>query len=350
MSWFVKNLFAVDIGTRTLKGLKLKKSRGKISIASYFFHDLLKENDSFPVVADLSDKLKSLIAVNALAHQQVITCLQDLDMLNQDVTLPDMPKADLEVAIKNNLEEHFNLPAEQARLAYVKLESKDKNGVLIHKYKIYGAHQERVDSQIQTLQDVGLRPKIVDSSVLAQVAMLKHNEFIEADKCYGLLEIGDAHSTISLIVHDKVHLINVLPIGVGSINKLLFETMGISYERAELLKFTYDLEERSGQPDEIQQHCDEVFNELFYRMQRIVGFFKVYLKDEKIKSLLITGGGSQVKNLDKHFEANFGLPTVIVNPFKNIEIINGQSDQQDKLGEIAPYMATAVGLALRGLV
>ncbi len=346
---FSKALTAIDMGSRTLKGLQLANKNGEISVSKYFFHDLATDNEIFPLEASGHQILKTLVDQNQLSRSKVITALQDSEIFTHDLTLPNMPDADLKLAIYNDIETHMNLPRESTYLDYIYLEKAENHRDSKNVIKTYCAKRDSVTKLIENLAYGGLKPKYVDSEILARVAMLTFNKYVDEGKNYVTIEFGESHTSVALISNFKVLMNSVLPTGFGNLNKILFETSGLPYSDGEKVKLTYDPTAEAGDSEVDLTLIDEHFRQTFYKVRRLVEVFKVQLKSAFIHSVLITGGGSQMINLSKAVESYLDLPVETPNPFRHIKLYNDKDNRSDELARLAPHMASAVGLALRDI-
>ncbi len=350
MKFFSKPLVGVDIGARTLKGVTLRKAGGKVHLERCFLHDLANGNELFPMESTIDVPLLAIVETHGLKGMQAATCLNDRDILNHDLTLPPMPKGDFELAIRNDVEENFGLTADEAVFDYLDLgTSKGGEGEKAHIYKIYCAKKTTALKSVSLLAGSKLETISIEASVLAQTAMLKFNEYIEMGKDFALIDFGETHTTVSLISDQKVLQSNVLTTGFGSINQVLFETQGLSYEMAEKLKLEYDMNNAENEANENHKQIDEVLGDLLYKIKRLIGAFQLQLRNKSLSSIFLTGGGCQLPHLDKAIESYCGSSSTIVNPFRKIEIFKPGTPQDDKVAKISAQLASAVGLALRGL-
>ncbi|OFZ18226.1 MAG: hypothetical protein A2Z20_11930 [Bdellovibrionales bacterium RBG_16_40_8] len=347
---FSKKIAAIDVGTRTLKGLQLCKHKGQVCVDKFFFHDMATNNELYPLEIPVYETLKAIIQVNGFQNACITSAPQDNEILTQDLTLPDMPVKDLRSAIFNDIETHLNLSASEISLDYLILKKLNPEGQIQNVIKAYCATRQVTDSQIRSLRAIGLKPRYLESGILARVAMLIFNGYVTENKNYVHIDIGESHISVALISDGKVVISSVLPTGQGAINKLLFDTNGLPYDQAEKIKISYDLaaEETSLNKDD-QALIDEIYHQSFYKICRLIDVFKVQLKSDPIYSVQVTGGGSQINNLSKALETYCKLPIEIVNPFKNIEIYIRSKIENNSLALIAPYMSTAVGLALKDI-
>ena len=340
----------IDVGTRSLKGIQLARHKGRVCVEKFFYQDLAANNELYPLDTSAGDTLKALATVSGFQKTPICCAPADGDVLTLDLTLPEMPKKDLESAVRNEIETHLNLKSEDVSVSYLHLKPVPVGDATHNLIKVYCVNRQVLLPLLQSLRAAGTEPKHVDSGILARIALLIFNGTIAPDKNYIQIDIGESHIAVALVHNSKVSISSVLPRGMGAINKLLFDSSGLVYNDAEKIKLSYDLGGESSSIGEIEQNLiDENFQQIFYKVRRLVDVFRVHLKSDPIESVILTGGGSQLKHLPQTIEESFKLPSVIADPFKNIDLYSHSGLQNDSLARLAPYMATAVGLALRGV-
>lgn len=95
-----------------------------------------------------------------------------------------------------------------------------------------------------------------------------------------------------------------------------------------------------------------VVSELVTEVRRSMEYFRGRAFDAEIHEILLCGGSSKIKNLDRLFEMELGIPTRMAPAFQPggfAEVIT-KNMSPEVLEEIAPTFAVAVGLAARDLV
>ena len=90
--------------------------------------------------------------------------------------------------------------------------------------------------------------------------------------------------------------------------------------------------------------CEDVAGEL----QKTIDFFHATSGSEKVDTIVLSGGGSRVGQLDEVLKDRFGLPVEIMNPFRSV-VAEDRSVDPAWLSENGPSLAIGVGLAVRKL-
>jgi len=99
---------------------------------------------------------------------------------------------------------------------------------------------------------------------------------------------------------------------------------------------------------EVVPILESVSNDIASEILRSFDFFRATASKNKtqITRVMISGGCAKMKGFKDFLSKHLGMEVGIMNPFQNIEILEGSFDF-DKIQEIAPTAAVGVGLALR---
>jgi len=334
----------LDVGSRTIKSLLLKKQRGKFVLENYLFYDLAEGSPDFPSVRGLNETLKGLVETAGFAHYSVAGCLDSTDAAIIDLTLPKMPAADLVEAIKGEFEERINVPLDEVSMSYVTARG-ESNTIMV---KIFFSPLKKVSALAEMFTYAALKPSSIDVAMLANIAMLDCNGYLSSTGFVAVLDLGEAKSTMALVQGKSLRLSNPIPTALGSVNSRIRAAQPMSYLQAEKLKTHYTRKHDEGE-SAAQTIVDGVYLELLQNLQTTLEYFRVVTQDQPIEKILILGGGAQYSFIVSTIEMACGVEAVAVNPFRNIEILSRQDSGHEFIGPIAPHMGTAVGLALRKL-
>jgi type IV pilus assembly protein PilM len=343
--WKSKPVLGVDIGSRTIKGVKLKKGKdGRLYLDGHFFQDLAQTSEEFPERCNREEAFKAAVEIQRLSSQPASTTVKDSDVISFSFSLPHMTEKELNEAVPQEVAEQAHIPIEEYICDYM-----SKKEETTEEIKAYCVKRDLIVQQMDTLKNAGLKPKAIEPEMMAVMSMLEFNDYIPKDQVVVVIDLGESRINTALISDGHLVITRTKDGAFGTINSVLFEMKSLSYDESEEIKNEYDfLSVPEDQSDPINQIMDEVFTDIFKNIKEILEFYKECPESfGRIDQILLMGGGSQIKNIDKIHEMFFKVPSVIVNPFRNIEILNsGQDQHNEEIVHLAPYMGTAVGLAL----
>jgi len=350
MSWFKKDILGVDLGTRTLKGVKLKQDKkGRVSLSRHFFQDLAQISEDFPVRSNRDEALKAAIEIQRLGSSYAAGAIKDAEVMALSLELPKMSDKELQKAI----------PLEVAEVAGISIDDHSCDYLVAHgpmdnlevmAVKAYCVKKEVVLNQMRHLKDAGLKPNSIESEMMAITAMLEFNHYLDPKEVVMVLDLGEGHVTSGLIADGALAFTRNHETSFGKINQVLSNQIGLSYSAGETAKQGYDF---LSAPEEtpVNRVMDEVFTEIFKGIKDAIDFYRECSESRgRIDRILLVGGGSQIKGIDKIHQIFFRIPTTLVNPFRNIDVFSSiDVSEHEEISKLGPYMATAVGLALQSI-
>lgn len=344
-------LLGVDLGSRSVKGVKLKMKAGRVRLVSHFFQDLAETTEDFPENINFDEALKAALQVRQLATSTVAAAIRDSAVSSFQFSMPKMKDKEMRLAVAHELAESAGTDAVSINYDYALVPPAAGTQSDTVEVRAYFAKKETVTERLDQLKRSGLKCKSIETELMAATAMLHFNGYIASEQTQVVIDLGESHIEMGLIIDGELRATKHSRIGLGMINKNLREALGMSYEEAEKKKATYSFSgtEPTGETGaEANQILDNGMTEIFRVIKEGLDFFPEWPESYgKIDRILLIGGGSQIPDIDKVHELFFKIPTTIVNPFKNIDIFDGPNQvDNDEIAKFAPYMATAVGLAL----
>jgi type IV pilus assembly protein PilM len=347
MSWFKKELLGVDLGTRTLKGVKLTQEKdGRVVLSGHFFQDLLSTSENYPERVNPLEALRAALEVQKLKSSYAAAAIPDSEVLTFNLELPKMSEKELKKAVPVEVAEASNLPMEEHSCDFAFSPVQPDNNEVIA-VRAYCVKKDRVLECMKSLTNAGLKPSAIESELMAATAMLEFNGYLNPSEVSMVIDLGEGHVTSGLISDGALALTRDHGVSLGKINASLMGRLGFSYEEAESLKSGYDFSQEPSNTAETQI-LDEEFTAVFKTIKAAIDFYRECPESYgRLDRIFLIGGGTQIKGIAKLHELIFKVPTLIANPFRNIDIFTKTEEQDhDEIVRITPFMATAVGLAL----
>ncbi len=352
IQWF-KNLqkhkadTGVDMGNRNIKVIKLSENSGKLVLDDLFMLDLSESNDQYPENTNAHQKLKAAIEVNGLQGAKISAAVGGSHVNVIDLRLPEMPKEELELVIQKNLEDVVGASLSNVTYDYqvIKNTSQTEN-ILV---RVYYSELDYVIEKVEMLKSANLKPVSFEVSHLAILEMLKLNNYIKNENAYIVVDFGETVTNSALIYKNQVISSFSTPVAFGSINKEMREQMDCDYITAEQAK-PYLNKEVKIENKSVEEIVDQTYLKILEGTQEAIDYYLHQDIEAKVSEIFITGGGAVYGTAKETLEEHYEIPVTHVNPFRNIETLRPDADPElaVKIQQLAPFMATAVGLAVAG--
>ncbi len=344
-----KPLIGIDLGHRTIKGVILKKKGRKVVLDRYFFADLAEVLPGFPKSRDPSKVLLAMQEILKLAGVRASTAIPDDQVFNFEISLPQMPKSEVGQAIQFEA-------ANQARISETELavdfweeagKGGEKGGMV--RYRAFAARTEQLAEAADRIRGAGFKPESIESVMLANIESLRHAGYIGDKSQCAVIDLGDSETVTAFVRDGVLHYCRSEKTGSGALNESLCNRMGISFDESDRKKLEYRFNEEGGDPV-AREALESAYLRIFKAIKDSIEGYLENSPGARLESILLVGGGSSAAGIADVIGGFFGIPALVANPFKNIEIYGGRVPPTDgRVARLASQLTTAIGLALRGV-
>ncbi|OFY99476.1 MAG: hypothetical protein A2070_15365 [Bdellovibrionales bacterium GWC1_52_8] len=333
----------LSIGSSSIKLVELKKTGKSWRLLHFGIvqlpEDVIVNREIVNSVA-VSDHIRTLISQIKLGSKNVCTALSGTSMIIKRMSL-DVPKLkDLEGQVFWEAEQYLPFDVSEVIMDFQMLSrGKDnKTDVLLVAVK-----KSVLDSYINSIEDAGLKSKVVDVDFFALQNVFEANYPSNPNEAVAIVDIGSSSLKL-VIVHGGIPIYTKdSAIGGRNVTAEIQKQMSLSYADAETLKM-------GGQggpmPQEIGELMHVMADNLATEIRRGIDFYNASSSGAPVSYVLLAGGSAKIPGISKVIEDMIHLPTQIINPFNSISY-DPAIFSQEYLNAIAPIAAIPIGLALR---
>ena len=339
--------FGFDIGTHTVKIVQLKKSGSKTSVQGYGYAYFPREAVVEGIVVDpdeLAAAIKPMLqklSYGRLSSRRAVVGLPASKLFTRTLQLPRMNDADLGQAVHYEVEQYVPVPINDLYVDYEIINNTPGPEGHID-VLMMAAPRAIIDSYIKLFDKLGLEIGAIEGSMTAVVRALLHSG--DAGGSTLVMDIGSI--TSDLTIYDKfIPLTGTVPIGGETYTDTLVKALDIKSDQANEIKIKFGIAQ-SGFHDNVEAALQPQLDAVSKEAKRVVKFYQDRGEGRQVKAMVISGGTASMPGLAEYFTREVGLPLTVADPWRNIDLKdNQQSDNHE-----APMYATAIGLALRGLL
>ncbi|GEM_PF-544096 len=275
-----------------------------------------KENKTATV-----DFIKAFIEKNSVAGKNVMVSISDADpVVIKFLALPFIPEKEILSAAKWKLKDDVPFDLEQSAVAWqVVGDHVDSEGVKSRGMIFVVVMKETLDRYLSIIDQCRLEPLGITSSSFNYASLLQRAAQIS--KVAAVLDVDYKGSTLSIYSGNKLNFVRRLPISWEKLTQSLTEVIvsgegkiELSYDEAQAIGSTFGIPEDENQivQDKVQAtHIISLLRPLLETLVRDLKFsfqyFASNFNSEGPGALYLTGGGSNLKNLDKYLSKALGL-------------------------------------------
>jgi len=276
-----------------------------------------------------------------------------------------MTDDELKKMIPYDAEQYIPLSMDQVVFDYQVLEEIEEENQKKMEVLLVAVKNETMGQQLGIFKDAGISPAVidVDSFALCNAYVLNTDNETEGGAktdTVALINMGAKLTTITIVEKGIPHLTRDVNIGGNNFTKEIQREFNLSFAQSEELKrqnavIMVESEEMllstmhsttDDKSSRIFEAITPVLNKLLNDIKRSFDYYESTVKRKPVQKILLSGGSSKIKNIDRFLSERLGIPVEINYPFKNINI-NAKSFDLDYLRANAVHFNVALGLALR---
>ena len=323
--------YGIDIGTHSVKLVKLKVSEEKAELLAF---------DAEPLQLDLSVVLKKIRERHSGMDALNIAASGQSSVIRY-IDFPHMNIAELKQALKFEAQKYITFLNNEVNLDAAILKDNlpdNKMFVLLAAVK-----KDWLGLRMRSIEAAGLRVSTVDIDSLALVNAFNFNYASDEqlkNKAIALLNIGAAVTNLSILDGGIPQLSRDIQTAGNTFTQKLADLLHIDSKAAEALKLVPDPANEAKMTAVRESLIANLFAEVrtsfdYYESQHPLSIAKIFL----------SGGGSKFPGIKDALAGFLGTEIEPWDPFKNITL--APNINAEKLKDFAPQLAVAAGLALR---
>jgi type IV pilus assembly protein PilM len=342
-----KSIVGVDIGSSSIKLVGLTRTKRGYHLDSLAIsgvpRDCVIDGEIYNIGA-VSNVLKDLVKASKVRGQSAFTGIAGSGVMVKRVKIPLMPKNELDAHIRWEAEQYIPFDIDNVNLDYDIISTNfNKTGKM--DLIIAAARKDQVSAYSAVVYDSGLITEGVDISSIAVYDMYKENYGDVKDESVIVLDIGASKTSVNVIEKNKIVFYKEIEIGGEYFTRRIQEQLNINFEEGETLKVSSD----SGSlTPEVEKILLGEMKNLAIEIKKNIDLYTALSSNMPVGEISIMGGGAKIVGVSKIIESVTGIPTVTINPFKNIAF-DEDLFPINYLEQVAPFFGVAIGIAIRGL-
>lgn len=345
-----KQIVAIDIGSHAVKLVQVKESgRGGYHLLNFGVMPLVAEAIVDGTIMDagaVAEAIKTLGEMEQIKTREAVTAVSGHAVIIKKVQFPRMDEDELAESLPWEAQQYIPFDVEEVNLDFqiLDLPGKKQGNDNQMEVLLVAVKKEKIDDYTGLLIEAGFHPVIVDVDVFALENEFEVNYPEDLDKVVALIDIGASLMKINILDKGITNFQRDLSIGGNRYTERIQKELHIGYEQAEALKM--GVEVGGFSPQEVLPIMRQVTEDLAAEIQRSFEFFRASGADTQIDKIYLSGGCAKIRGIDKFITSILGIPTELMNPFKNLQI-NRREFDPEYVEEMAPLAAVGVGLAMR---
>ncbi len=342
-----KDIVGIDVGSSSVKIVKLREARGSYHLENLGIMPLDSEVIVDNTIMDspaIIDAITNLLESMKIKTKRVATSVSGHSVIIRKINLPVMTEAELESSIQWEAEQYIPFDISEVNIDFQILGPDAKDPAQMN-VMLVAAKKDFVDDYTAVFAEAGLEPVVMDIDCFAVENMFDYNYGFVEGEVVALIDLGASATSVNVLKGEASIFTRDIQAGGNLLNEELQKRLGISGEDAERAKLG-DRELADVDADSVDEILSDAVENLVQEVQRSLDFFSATSSDDRVTKVYLTGGVSGSEKVRAVLEERLGIAAERANPFRNIAINEKQFDQE-YLDAVGPMFSVATGLAMR---
>ncbi|PIR97630.1 MAG: hypothetical protein COT91_00560 [Candidatus Doudnabacteria bacterium CG10_big_fil_rev_8_21_14_0_10_41_10] len=356
-----KSVLGIDIGTSYIKAVQIKQEKGTAILESYGMVHVVYPaggEGKFNILDQTAEVLSDLYKRSNFTTKKVVVSMPANMVFVSILNLPSIPEKDIQSSIEYKAQKYIPLPLQDVNLSWQIIRQEKALKVPILKKKedkediegeepvapkqdqgvdvlLTALAKNVVNNYLHIIDAAGLEPVALEVETLSQIRAL-----VGPQTPNGVLIVDIGAKTTNLTLVDRGYLYGSrhLTVGGDSITDSIASAFGVSFDRAEEIKRSSFQKQTVTPTLQVAGTVIEIIKSECEQLMKIMTS-----QGKKVSEIILTGGGSELENIDQEFIL-LGPKVTRGNPLAKIIY---DPKVEAKLSALSSQLTVGVGLALR---
>jgi type IV pilus assembly protein PilM len=334
-----KEHFGLDIGTNSIRLVQLSGGPSRFNLVAFGSAAIpsgLAQSDSKLDRQNLAKIITELIKSSQITTKNVVSAIPGTSVFNAVVKLPPMSQAELEKAIRYQAEQNIPLKLDEVKYDWqvIRQDPATKEMTVM----IIAAAKTKVEQMMELFSYAGLDVLALETATVAMARSLT----TPTEDLVMTLDIGSTTTEIAIVEGGILSQTRSFPLAGFAMTRAVSQNLGLDPEQAEQFKQKFGLSQDKLE-GQVYRVVEPILKNILDEAIRSAKFYQEQF-GKNVTRVVLTGGSSRLPMLSEYIKAYMGVEVAIGNPWSKISY---QASFADKLNQISPEFATAVGLGMR---
>lgn len=347
MSFGIKKPYflGIDFGTSLVKAVELTLEEGKPKLVTYGEVDLARLEKGIVTGQNSFDDelvlyLRALMDRLQSKGEGVYAAMPAFTGLISLIELPEMSEDDLKEAIQFEAHKYIPSSLDDVALSWEKVGSyqPEEGGPAKMEILLVAALNKEVVRYRKYIERAGLQMNFLELETFSMIrSTIGHDPGL-----FLVIDIGSRATNLVLVDDGLVKVSRNLDAGGKDITRTLTDGLGITAERADVLKKSDKDFLNQAESKLVFPALEMIANE----GKRMLSMYQTKYPERTCEGVVLSGGTAQLTGLTTYYERLFGLPVRVGDPWKRISVPASAEEDVKRLGT---SFSVALGLALAGI-
>lgn len=343
-----KQLVGLDIGSGSLKLAEILETKTGFLLNHFSDISLDKGTIEDGILVDpeaLTEKVNILFKGTGLQGKALVVSISGHAAIAKKVTFQNMEEPELRDMIHDEASKY--LPFDNMDDVNYDFQILGQNEYNPNQMDVMlvAAKKDVIADYIEAIENAGSTVMIMDVDTFCLETVYEANYDFDPADIVAMVNIGASITNINVVKGGMSIFTRDFTLAGNTITEAIQSGHSLTFEAAEAMKIDgpdADDMARDTFRKSLLSYADPICTEI----ERSIDYFRSTSGGNNIKKILLSGGVAAIPGITGDLSQRLGIETEVLNPFRKIDW-NKKVLNPERIDEIRPIAAVAVGLALR---
>lgn len=338
-----RKTLSIDFGAEEVKIVEGKATKKGVVINKGFSVKLPDETYKDGEIIDMDNLtylLKASLSENSIGSMNVHGVINSSKVIMREITMPMVSDDHIMSILSYQLEEYIPINPEEYVVKFIKLGSIYEDDTEKVNLLLIGIPNHIVESHFNLLKNVNLKPIYLDYQGNAINKLINFgnniNDLHDNNDTVTSIDMGFDNTSITISNNGVIKVSRILEGGANNILYSLREKFDLTDE--ELIHNLMKIEDisvpmKEDEEDfEIYDRTKEIIREIIDRVEMIFRYYRTREIGNEIDLVLLHGGLSNIKGIEKLFSESFSVPCVKLDSISKVNFNGDLSKYANAIG------------------
>ncbi|WP_238916491.1 type IV pilus assembly protein PilM [Clostridium sp. YIM B02555] len=341
-----RKVIAFDMGSSTIKIVEGLYYKNSLTIDKYIKIPTPKDaivDGEIKKEVELHKKLNQVLKENGIKTKDAICTTNSSLIINREIMIPKVEEEEMDTVVRYEIQQYLPINLEDYILQGTILEELEVDGVKKLNVRVIAYPEKVARGYYSLLLKLELKPYALDvnynavNKFINLIGITKEYEN-NTNEAVAFIDLGASTIDVNIYKNNQLDFTRIIKDCGNEIDEMLRESNGLQSNEVE--KFKNSNIDLSEEFEPINIRTRAIVDEWIEKIEKIIQFYKNRNKGNEINNIIIFGGSSKIKGMEKYMTDRLGIMTEI----KGISKIAFKSNDDGK--PIDDYI-NAIGSVIR---
>jgi type IV pilus assembly protein PilM len=346
-----KRLVGLDIGSSSIKVAEVVETKKGMELKKFGISEMPSGAIEEGMIKDpevVADSIRQLFRSFNIKQSNAAISIGGYSVVVKRINVQTMTEEALQSTIQFEAEQYIPFDIGDVNLDFQILGDSENNPNQMS-VLLVAAKKEMIADYVNVLEMANLTPCVVDVDAFAlqniyEAGYLQDEAEEGSQDFIALIDVGASKTSLNILKGGESLFMRDVSLGCGQINQKIISIINCTTDEAETIKLGEESTRISK--EELKEIESSIVADWCSEITRALDFFYSTYPDDKIKKILLSGGGGNIKDFRKLLALRTATEVEIINPFKSVYVNDDRFDKE-YLELMAPQASICMGIALR---